>query len=388
MAATPRNREPWITAVPGLPPALTPPQLREQLRRRIYQAALWLGLFVLALLSVIEGTRTQATDAQSSVNALLMAVCLLALLWIRTNRPLQPIERTLYAANLVAIMVQFTLTRTGSAPDAALLIASTHLLLIANAIVGYLAFPIRAAAALSLGSYGAAVAICTWAVQTRPDTGLLLTATRLHVSVATLLLLVYALAWYRSSYLAISGQHELLTRQALTDPLTGLPNRHATYPAIEQLLAQAAGGQPGSVILLDVDHFKVVNDTHGHPTGDRVLISLADTLRAHVDATHTPGRWGGEEFIVVLPGLDVTQAVALAERLRRHLHTTPHPDVGTVTASFGVTTACPGDDLGRLTARADQALYQAKSAGRDRVEVHHPPEPVPPEHTLGAESPA
>ncbi|WP_295816679.1 GGDEF domain-containing protein [uncultured Deinococcus sp.] len=377
MAAQRGHPEPWIAAVPGLPQEFTPPQLREQLRRRIYVAALWLGLVVLALLWLVGSTRPQSTGLQASVNALLIGTCVLALWWLRTDRPLQPIERTLYAANTVAALVQFSLTRTGTVSDAALLIASTHLLLIANAIVGYLAFRVREGALFSLGSYALAVAICTWGLSTRPDSGLMLTAVRLHVSVATLLLLVYALAWYRSSYLKISVEHELLARQALTDPLTGLPNRHATYAAIEQLLAQFRQGQPGSVILLDVDHFKAVNDTYGHPAGDRVLISLADTLRAHVDAAHTPGRWGGEEFILVLPGVDAAQATGLAERLRTHLHTTPHPDVGTVTASFGVTAPVPGDDLARLTARADQALYRAKSAGRNRVEIHHASEPAP-----------
>lgn len=101
-----------------------------------------------------------------------------------------------------------------------------------------------------------------------------------------------------------------------------------------------------------------------------MLIALSDALRAHADSTHTPGRWGGEEFILVVPGLGLSEAAALAEHLRTHLHTAPHPDVGVVTASFGVTTPQPGDDLGRRTARADQALYRAKAAGRNQTKVH------------------
>ncbi|GHF41373.1 diguanylate cyclase (GGDEF)-like protein [Deinococcus metalli] len=371
------DRELWGTDVPDLPHTLTPGQLREELRRRIYVAALLLGLAVLGFLWVIEWTRGGGLGVQGSVDLLLIAVCLLALLWLRLRWPLPAIERTLYAANTVAVTTQFALTRTGSAPDTALLIASTHLLLIANAIVGYLAFPIRVGALLSLGTYVLAVAVGMWALSGRNDPALLLTAARLHVSVATVLLLVYALAWYRSSYLKISGEHARLTRQALTDPLTGLPNRHATYAAIEGLLAQSAQGRPGSVVMLDVDHFKAVNDTHGHHAGDHVLIAVAGALRTQLHATHTPGRWGGEEFIVVLPDLDTAHAAALAERLRAHLHRTPHPGVGVVTASFGVATAEPGDDLGTLTARADRALYRAKAAGRDRVEVQSPPEGPP-----------
>ncbi|WP_309569709.1 GGDEF domain-containing protein [Deinococcus sp.] len=370
MPRTQDDRTAWTVH----PVDVNPEAIRERLRRQLYSVALGLGMIVLLILMLTQRPDRGSMGVQGAVNAVLIATCVGGLWWVQSGRALRTIERLLYTANTVAIMIQFATLRTTPVPDVPLEIASTHLLLIANAIVGYLAFSTRVGASLSLGSYGLAVLLCTWAVLGQRDPALLLTSTRLHVSVATLLLLVYALAWYRSSFLKIAGEQRALERQALTDPLTGLPNRHATYAAIERLLEEAQEGTPGSVILLDVDHFKAVNDAHGHPTGDRVLIALSDALRAHADSTHTPGRWGGEEFILVVPGLGLSEAAALAERLRTHLHSTPHPDAGVVTASFGVTTPLPGDDLGRLTARADQALYRAKTAGRNRVEVHQLPD--------------
>ncbi|WP_165795219.1 GGDEF domain-containing protein [Deinococcus koreensis] len=368
---------------PPLPPYLqpssysglqrTPPEIREELRRRLYLAALLLGLAVLLALWLLE-TPTSGARLAMLTYPLLILVCLWGLYWVYTRRPLRLLERGLYAANTLAVLGQFASTSSGFSGDVPLQIASTHLLLIANAILGYLIFSIRRAAWLSVGSFALGVGVSTLALWQRGEPALGLVATRLHVSTSTLLLLVYALAWYRTSFLQMYDERALLERQALTDPLTGLPNRHATYAAIEQMLEQSRAGQPGSVVLFDVDHFKRINDTHGHPTGDRVLIDLATTLRQHLreqwGESGTPGRWGGEEFILVLPGLTLAEATALAGSLQFLLLSQAHPAVGVVTASFGVSAAEPGDDLRRLTARADHALYAAKAGGRNRVVTH------------------
>lgn len=359
------------TAYSGL--RRTPPEIRDELRRRLYLTALSLGLAVLLPLWLLEAPRS-GTPLTGLAYPLLSLICLWGLYWVYARRPLRIIERALYAANTLAIMSQFASTTAAFRGDVPLQIASTHLLLIANAILGYLIFSNRRAAWLSLGSFVLGVGLSSVALWQRGESGLALVAIRLHVSTSTLLLLVYTLAWYRSSFLQMSGERALLERQALTDPLTGLPNRHATYAAIERMLDQAPGGQPGSVVLLDVDHFKRINDAHGHPTGDRVLVNLAGALRQHLRAhrgeSGTPGRWGGEEFILVLPGLALAEAAALAEGLRALLLAQAHPEVGVVTASFGVSTYEPGDDLRRLTARADHALYAAKAGGRNQVVAH------------------
>lgn len=165
-----------------------------------------------------------------------------------------------------------------------------------------------------------------------------------------------------------------LAEAAVTDPLTGLANRRGfTERAAQAVQACRERGAPVSVVLFDVDRFKAVNDTHGHAAGDAVLKGLARVLRNGVRADDVAGRLGGEEFVVLCPGLAPEAAQALPERLRSALRQgVPHPDGGTtvVTASAGVAALpplAPEVAVERALAAADEALYAAKAAGRDRV---------------------
>ncbi|NAZ86194.1 GGDEF domain-containing protein [Kineococcus indalonis] len=160
-----------------------------------------------------------------------------------------------------------------------------------------------------------------------------------------------------------------LAEEAARDPLTGLRNRRRFVDDLaERLLASAGGGRPLALVLLDVDHFKAVNDTHGHAVGDAVLVAVAEVLREHARAEDAV-RYGGEEFVVVLPGLDAAAATERAEELRRTCSAlrVPGSDVR-VTISAGVA-ACPehGTSPDELLLAADRALYAAKSGGRDQV---------------------
>jgi len=119
-------------------------------------------------------------------------------------------------------------------------------------------------------------------------------------------------------------------------------------------------------LLFDIDHFKQFNDQHGHEAGDRVLKTLATTVESCLRAGDRFGRWGGEEFLI-LTGIDPKGAELLAERLRRKVEEIDLGDLGQVTISIGVASYHPGDNRKQLVARADQAMYQAKSEGRNRV---------------------
>lgn len=180
----------------------------------------------------------------------------------------------------------------------------------------------------------------------------------------------------------LAAQRERLLRQqadlarlALSDPLTGLVNRaEIRRRALDVLAADAAAGRPTAFVALDLDHFKRINDTWGHPVGDSVLIAVAGVLRGQVRADDPVGRLGGEEFLVVLPGASAEEAEARAERLRQSVADVAIPGVpGGVTASFGVASATAAgsqDAAARydaLYAAADAALYAAKRDGRDRV---------------------
>lgn len=156
---------------------------------------------------------------------------------------------------------------------------------------------------------------------------------------------------------------------ATTDGLTGLATRSYFWRLAEQQLAAAERhGRPLAAIMLDIDHFKIVNDTHGHATGDAVLREVAQRLRAMTRESDVIGRYGGEEFVVVVP--EIADAPGFAERLCAIVSGSPiAADSATVpvTISVGVSHCRPGDDLDALFGRADKALYQSKADGRNRV---------------------
>lgn len=157
-------------------------------------------------------------------------------------------------------------------------------------------------------------------------------------------------------------------RLAETDWLTGLANRLTLGHRLEGELDRCARYErPLAMIMFDIDHFKAVNDQYGHDTGDVVLKAVARTVDEQLREQDLLGRWGGEEFLIVLPETEGEGAVAAAEKLRRSIAALDLPDAPTVTASFGVTERLPGDTPRSITRRVDQAMYQAKEGGRDRA---------------------
>ena len=203
------------------------------------------------------------------------------------------------------------------------------------------------------------------------------------VSVATGLLMLMVLV--RDMLLDVTARSE-------TDPLSGLFNRRGFEDRVEPgLLATSRGGVPASLVAIDLDHFKSVNDTFGHDVGDRVIQSFAMLVKSSSPPGAASARMGGEEFAVFLPGANLTAARLFAETLRSAFARLPLPDVpeGTYfTASFGVAEASGNESFSDLRRRADAALYAAKKSGRDRVCVasdpaadimpYHPLHVVPP----------
>jgi diguanylate cyclase (GGDEF)-like protein len=159
----------------------------------------------------------------------------------------------------------------------------------------------------------------------------------------------------------------LLEWTSRTDPLTRISNRlHLDSVLQNEMISAQESGEPLSVLIFDLDHFKRVNDDFGHQSGDRVLRRSGEILKSLAEDGFV-GRWGGEEFLAVLPGMDLFQAYRFGERVREAVANEPFPIDRAVTISAGVAGMIPGDTPGSLVGRADRGLYEAKAAGRNRV---------------------
>lgn len=172
---------------------------------------------------------------------------------------------------------------------------------------------------------------------------------------------------YQSQLRELNARLELMAR---TDLLTGLANH---WEMVMRLAAEQSrserNGKVFSIVLADIDHFKKVNDTHGHQAGDRVIRGIADTLRTNIRREDICSRWGGEEFLIILPEADLPRAGAVAAKLLAKVRNTVVPWDGRdirVTVSIGYGTSEPGMSVDELIRRVDDALYSAKAAGRDR----------------------
>lgn len=171
----------------------------------------------------------------------------------------------------------------------------------------------------------------------------------------------------RDELAAANTEHK---RLAITDALTGISNRrHFEEETTQEMVRAQRYAQPLSLLLIDIDHFKAINDRYGHPTGDQILVELSRRIGSRLRSMDRLARWGGEEFVVLMPHCDAAAAVLIAENLRKLCAEQPFPEVGTVTASFGVAELKPGEKTEEWFKRVDVALYDAKSSGRDVVRL-------------------
>ncbi|WP_150304197.1 GGDEF domain-containing protein [Pseudomonas saliphila] len=179
--------------------------------------------------------------------------------------------------------------------------------------------------------------------------------------------LILASEWIRiGSYGAISSASESYRAQANSDPLTHILNRHG----VQSRFKARPLGSSAALVMIDVDHFKNINDTHGHDFGDRVLVYLAESLKKHTKGGDIVGRWGGEEFLVVLYGTSIDSAAELICRIKDNFHSEPLSNNATrvpVTFSAGIANLDRVEDFESAVLQADKRLYMAKEQGRNRV---------------------
>ena len=159
-----------------------------------------------------------------------------------------------------------------------------------------------------------------------------------------------------------------LKMSSLADPLTGLSNRRNFIDIFSLEISRVERSEnPTSILFIDIDHFKKINDDYGHDMGDRILQNTAEQLKSSCRIYDTPARWGGEEFILLLPTTTEAEAVTIAERIRLSIAEDATSDIPHVHVSIGVSQYQKGETLTSCINRADQAMYHAKSTGRNRV---------------------
>lgn len=164
--------------------------------------------------------------------------------------------------------------------------------------------------------------------------------------------------------LELKHANDKLQDLVVTDSLTGIANRRAFHARLTQLLSEARRGRKFALLMGDIDHFKIINDTHGHPIGDYVLTTVAQLLSSTARETDFVARYGGEEFCILIADVDEARAKLQAERLRKIIHTI---DEYKITMSFGICVATADMNKDTLIRSADIALYHAKQKGRDCV---------------------
>jgi diguanylate cyclase (GGDEF)-like protein len=171
------------------------------------------------------------------------------------------------------------------------------------------------------------------------------------------------------THLVLSRYQRRMEEMAATDKLTGLLNRQASAIVVDKVMAEyRREPRPVSVLLADVDHFKEINDRHGHLAGDAALRSVAETLHGGLRGSDIAVRWGGEEFLLMLRGCDLSEAEWIAEKLRAAVEQAPLGERGLrTTISIGVAEYDGKETADHWFNRADAALYRAKNAGRNRV---------------------
>lgn len=169
-------------------------------------------------------------------------------------------------------------------------------------------------------------------------------------------------------YVVIFNDISTMQRQTMTDPLTQIPNRFHFTMVFDHIIQVAKRGEkPLSIVFFDIDHFKDVNDRYGHLVGDTVLKEIATMVSQRIRRSDIVARWGGEEFVLLLPDTDLDEAVRVADMLKNGLNDKDFDHIGNITCSFGVAVLEANEDAQHFLSRADQLLYEAKNTGRNKV---------------------
>ncbi len=338
----------------------------EQLRRRLVISVLFLGA-VASLVALYLQVVIDATNPVDLFFLPLMSILFLAMgvaLFFHSDK-LHLIENVayailvLYGLAMLAYQVRYTLPVIHTFSETMFWFPMLYL-------VAYLlhrrAMAFRIATAIWLGTLVLGLAFTPFGqLWQNRDASAFNALFQFYVSGAVYAMLLFAFSRIEESY----AENRML---AYLDHLTQLPNRRYGEAVLVHLFHQVRRyGGAFSVIMLDLDRFKKINDRYGHDVGDRVLKRCALLIQRYLPRGARVIRWGGEEFLIILPEHDEAASLAIAEEVRQGLASSPHEGVGRVCASLGVAAYRPGDSLDELVLRADRAMYHAKAAGGNRA---------------------
>jgi diguanylate cyclase (GGDEF)-like protein len=355
----------------------TVPVLRSDLearKRAVYGAFIAMGaagsLFSFAL-NLVRATPDPAVARIQLATALVLGVAMGIVGWRRI--PLAPIERVTFAIGAIAVVGAIAWSLYGAQSETlgrSAVQATLHWLPLVFAF-GYVAFSGRTA---TRGAVALLVAVAALVVPhdvAAARSGVSDDLFVLSQALVAYAVLIAGLRFFSDLHVRASTLERTAERMrelAHTDALTGLGNRRQGDLWLQREVQRAERyARPFSVLMLDLDRFKRLNDEHGHAAGDRVLADLASELVGMVRASDAVVRWGGEEFLVLAPETGLDDAVQVAELVRRQVAKLPLGDAHRTTISIGVATHRVGDDPSSLVARADAALYMAKRSGRNAV---------------------
>ena len=346
----------------------------EAVKRKVYVAALTLGLPAILLLWFTYGPTSSFHFLVFPLFALFCLACAWALWsWIV---PIRLVERATFAgaAAFSLVLLAYLLYSSGDLAVARTTITETsYLTLTVLYVAAHLVFDSRTALRVSLALYGTGLAIVLVKIVSQVPSGVSMEEVswviRVHAFMGAVITLTYASSYIKEELLQQRAAAAAMHRLAHTDQLTGIANRRLLYSELLEETEKAERyGRPLSVILFDLDHFKRVNDTCGHDCGDVVLREVVRVIESMLRKADRLGRWGGEEFIILAPETDLHQANRLAERLRESIASHESASTPGVTASFGIAQYGANETPEAFIKRADQALYRAKTLGRNRVE--------------------
>ncbi|MGH3089094.1 MAG: GGDEF domain-containing protein [Rubrobacteraceae bacterium] len=348
----------------------------ERVKRRVYLASLVISAPSLPLLWLTLGDEDPFVYFVFPPMALFCVWCAVSL-W-RNRMPIHKIERLTFVAVSTFAFLHLIhsplkagdLSELREAVD-----LTTFPTLIVLYVIAYLIFDtgtgLRASLLLYSGSLILVVASAAWWGPAILEKSEVSWVAQKYAFMGAVVALLYATAFAKSQLSRERALTEAMSRLALTDQLTGICNRRKLYIDLQREIQEAARyNRPLSVILFDLDHFKAINDTHGHACGDEVLKEVVHAIKPLLRKTDHFGRWGGEEFILVTPETNLERATNLAERLRNAISECSPQLAERVTASFGIAQYTPRDTPESLVKHADKALYEAKENGKNRVKVN------------------